>query len=246
MTPYVFLALGLTPARSEPESVSQLLKRLRCAPQVEELLGEWTASSEVLRAPPGIDGRGRYRISTARLGVWITVEIPSSPPEPVRLFRTEASSGTSVELDGGCNPTFAELPGISAPEVENGFTDSDLERLLAVNDRLVVFLWSPHLPLSVEGYGEIAAAVSELGIPLAAVVDPSAVPELVDEVSERNGIPLEARRVLASVELLFRDLAVHAPTVLFFWRGKAEAPLPGYRDRRAYVEFFERVMARPN
>lgn len=142
-----------------------------------------------------------------------------------------------MELTEACR---IEIHSMGTPPVSadaDAFTDLDLASALSRNRRLVVFLWSPHMPLSVDGLPEIEEAARMTGSSLVEVTDPSSDRRFVDEVCRERGIPPEARRPLASLELLFRDLAVHAPTILAFDEEKVSAPLPGYRNRRDYVRF---------
>lgn len=231
-------ALVLTLALGGPIAASfewaEIVRALECRAEVEGRLRAWRASAEVYRGPSALDGADRYRIPTDRLGVWITLEVRADGR--ARLFRTDADASVEVELDAACGESERVLGGL--PDVAGSqFTDDDLKSLLATNDRLVVYLWTPHLPLSVEGYHEIREATSAVGAAFVAVVDPSAEVDYVREISDAEGIPADARRRLASVELLFRDLAVHAPAVLVFAYGKARPVLPGYRSKRAYMEY---------
>jgi hypothetical protein len=212
---------------------------------VERQLEAWHATAEVLKAPGGPLGGDVYRIATRETGVWITVHQPRGL-DTVSLFLTNADG--TVRLDftnttppgSTCEPE--SIPSFPAMKMSaDAFTDKHLEELLAENDRLVVFLWSPHLPLSVEGYHEIVDAASSLDIPVMAVVDGGAERGFVRRVAQEQGIPEAARRPMRSVELLFRDLAVHTPSILVFSKGHVSAPLPGYRNRDAYRTYLDAI-----
>lgn len=237
----LFTVAGLSPSLAtagvgEARPWDRLLSSCRCAREVSALLGRWDASGEILRAAPGIDGGERFHLATHRLGTWITLK-PAAPAGSPSLFRTDPERSERVALTEDCR---AEILPMRTPRVSaagDGFTDRDLASALSRTHRLVVFLWSPHMPLSVDGLREIEEATRVTGIGLIAVTDPSSDPRFVDEVSREQGIPPESRRPVASLELLFRDLTVHAPTVLAFDGKKVSAPLPGYRNRHDYVRF---------
>ena len=225
--------------------VPQLLSGFPCTDAVERQLEAWHATDEVLKAPGGPLGGDVYRIATNETGVWITVHQPRGL-DTISLFLTNA--GGTVRLDfnsvipfgNSCEPE--SIPSFPAMELlTDAFTDEHLKELLAEDDRLVVFLWSPHLPLSVEGYHEIVHAASSLDIPVVAVVDGTADIEFVRRVADEQGIPEGARRPMRSVELLFRDIAVHTPSVLVFSKGHVSAPLPGYRNRDAYRQYLDTI-----
>jgi hypothetical protein len=210
-----------------------------CAEAMNRQLRAWHATNEVLRAPGGPLGGAVYRIATDELGVWITVHRPRGLAT-VSLFRTDSRGTVRLDVDERCEPEpAASLPAPLLPE--GAFTDADLKEQLASNDRLIVYLWSPHLPLSVEGYHEIVAASGAIGVPLVAVVDGTADEDFVEQEADDNGIPAEARRPMGSIELLFRDLAVHTPSILVFSSGTVASPLPGYRTRKGYRAYLDAI-----
>lgn len=147
----------------------RLVSSLPCTDAVERQLVAWNATPEVLKAPGGPLGGDVYRIATNEIGVWITVHQPRGL-DIVSLFLTNADGTQRLDFGKTCAPKLIpSFPGMQL--LPEAFTDELLKKLLAEDDRLVVYLWSPHLPLSVEGYHEIVHAASSLGIPFVAVVD---------------------------------------------------------------------------
>lgn len=218
---------------------AQLASGFPCVDAVERQLAQWHATDEVLMAPGGPLGGHVYRIATEELGVWITMHQPRGL-ETTSLFLTSAERTLRLDFGRTCQLKTVELPRPPDPP-DGAFTDVDLEHRLALDDRLVIYLWSPHLPLSVEGYAEIARAASALGVPLVAVVDASADSDFVRRVAEEHDIPAEAERPMRSVELLFRDLTVHTPSIVVFHDGIVSSPLPGYRNSDAYLEHLKPI-----
>lgn len=217
----------------------QLFSSHPCAEALGRQLDAWHVTDEVVRAPGGPLGGAVYRVATDELGEWVTVHQPRGLAT-VSLFFTDAEGTRQLEFGQTCEPEAA--PTLPAPSPPPGaFTDEDLKRLLAEDERLVVYLWSPHLPLSVEAYHEIADAAASLGIPFVAVADATADRGFVERVGDSDGIPVDARRPMSSVELLFRDLAVHTPSMIAFAGGQVSAPLPGYRNRAAYRVYLETI-----
>jgi hypothetical protein len=95
------------------------------------------------------------------------------------------------------------------------------------------------MPLSVDGWAELDAAARSLGL--------VAVPVLIDEAdadfarreADRVGMPPEALRAITSIELIMRDLQLHAPTILVFAEDRVSPVLPGYRNSDGYRRFLE-------
>lgn len=212
---------------------SSLLVGNPCREPIERQLESWNATGEILKAPGGPLGGSVYRIATSKVGVWITLHRPAGATSTT-VFLTDAHGSRELAFDDrSCRPIARE--GTSSPRATaDGFTDTDLRELLARESRLVVFLWSPHLPLSVDGYAEIESATAALGVAFVAVVDASSDPDYVRRIAAERGVPREATKPLGSIELLFRDLPTHMPSAIAFDRTRASAPLPGYRDRASY------------
>ncbi len=212
-----------------------------CAELIEDQLVAWKASPEVLRAPGGPEGGAVYRIATSRIGVWLTYHQPRGTHHQ-SLFRTDSKETVRLDYLDGCRVARSESRN-PAP-APDAFTDEMLRMALNESPRLVVYLWSPHSPLSVDGYHEIAAAAADLEVRFIAISDASADPSYRDATADASGIPKLARRPLGSTELLFRDLAVHTPAILVFAWGEASAPLPGFRLRDAYREYLRSIFER--
>lgn len=246
-TAALLLAVGgwsTVSSAGETRSWTSVVENGRCAPEVRRWIESWGPSGEILRAPPGIDGRERLRLATHELGVWITLEgVGRGGSRNPVLFRTSFEGSERVELSRDCRAGVSAVERAPLAAGAGGFTDRDLSGALQQSHRLVVFLWSPHMPLSADGLPEIEDAARATGAALVVVTDPSSERRFVDEVSREKGIRPEWGRPLASVELLFRDLAVHAPSILVFDEGRASAPLPGYRNRHDYRRFLEAVFS---
>ena len=162
----------------------------------------------------------------------------------VSLFLTNAEGTVRLDFKTTSGQTCEPEPTPRFPAMKlppDAFTDELLMEILAEDDRLVVYLWSPHLPLSVEGYHEIVQAASSLGVPFVAVSDATADSEFVQRVADAQGIPDQSRRPIRSVELLFRDLAVHTPSVVVFSKGYVSSPLAGYRNCDAYRVYLNTI-----
>ena len=233
--PVIAFVVTCVPPAASSSRLPELLDSHPCFVAIERRLESWGATDEILKGPSGPLGGDVYRIATKKIGVWVTLHLACSEAT-VSLFLTDAEGSTRLDFGAACSPAPMRTPAARPSSSERSFTDADLHALLDSSAPLVVFLWSPHLPLSADGYREIEAAATALDLSLAAVVVPSADPSYVAAVGDDLGIPESARHPLTSVELLFRDLAVHAPTILIFANGKASAPLPGYRNSAAYRE----------
>ena len=110
------------------------------------------------------------------------------------------------------------------------FTDHALSARLARGDAGVILVWSPHMPLSVDQYEVLVPVTRDLGLALVVVLDPSADPGYARRTARERGLPDAALVPLGGIELTFRGMTTHAPSVQAFADGRLVGPvLYGYR-----------------
>jgi hypothetical protein len=101
------------------------------------------------------------------------------------------------------------------------------------------------MPLSVSGYHAAAAAAERLGVSLVALLDPGADEGYSRRVAREEGIPEESLHPVRSIELAFRDLALHAPSIQVFAEGRLVGPVvPGSRDVAGFEAAIRRYLPR--
>ncbi len=92
------------------------------------------------------------------------------------------------------------------------FTDGELNRVMRNHPRGLIYVWSPHMPLSVQGLPEARALAKEMGLAFTAVVDAHAAAPAGDWT-------------LASPKLLRLGVANHYPAMVIHRHGRL---LPHY------------------
>jgi len=153
---------------------------------------------------------------------------------PDRLTRIAWSASCVVA------ETTRDRPRVPEPR----FDDDDLRRLVQGNGRGVIYLWSPHMPLSVDGFRSLRAAADARGLAVHAVLDPAADRAFAAASLTAAGLSATALRVADSVELTFRDLVLHAPSVQVYGGGQLRgSAFPGYHSPEEYGVFLDRVLA---
>lgn len=250
------LLLGCVPDRPVRTEVDALAASVPCSAEVGRVLRAWSAGPRYLAGPPGLGGAARHRIPAGGIGRWVVLSLaPSGMPvlerwsdgryERIALDRRCAPAGSGVGSRGHAIGAPSGGSG-RAPSAPGTFTDDDLRRALAARgaggqgrSALVVYAWSPHMPLSVDGYAEIRTAAGSLGMRVEPVLLPGSDRAFARREAERVGMPVAALREAASVELAMRDALVHAPTIVAFGRSRASPVLPGYRDVDGYREYLE-------
>jgi hypothetical protein len=215
-----------------------------CAEEVRETLEGWGAGADMLPGPPAEGAGVRFRFPTHDLGAWLVLEAGESS---ATVSRVTPDSVTTQAFASDCTPATTWQTNPLPDRGPERFTDADLRRTVSSARGggargVVVYLWSPHMPLSVDGYREIQAAAKDHGLGLVALLFPGSNLDFAAAAAERAGIPADALREAASVELTFRDALVHAPTILVFDGDRVSAVLPGYRSAEGYRGFLSQFI----
>jgi len=214
---------------------------VRCPAELEAQRAAWHAAGPAWPQPPVGAGLDVRHWATRTMGVWL---IEQTSPTATALTRVAAGRIERVEWGAACVPTrrSAARPVAAAP----AFTDADLAALVESGASGVIYLWSPHLPLSVDGYAQVAAAADRRGVKVEPLLAADADRRFAAEAVASGRLPATALRAADAVELEFRGLALHAPAVLVFAGGRLRgAVLPGYKTADEYSAFFTRVLDLP-
>jgi hypothetical protein len=204
---------------------------LGCRSAVERRLTAWGAGAERYRDADGPFGAHQWRLPTHEIGTWVLLH--EAVNEMPSLARIDARSTTRVTFDGECREASSSEPH-AAPE-KDAFTDDDVRSLVAANAQGVIFVWSPHMPLSVDAYRTVAAVARRLQLSFTTLRDPMADAAYAEGVAREAELPASALRTFASVELSFRQATLHSPSLLVFARGRfAGLAVPGYREAAGF------------
>lgn len=241
------------------------LADVRCSEGVVQLLEDVEATRGVLTAPPTAAGGRVLRYRSSELGRWVVVT--QEPTGRLVARERSPTGGRTWVFDDDCSAveSSSETPGdLSAPQADPSagptewteaptdstmgptdstvsFSDADLAAAIAAAapDPVVVYLWSPHMPLAVDGVAEALVAGEQTGARVEIVLIDHADMDFARRELERVGMPENALRVAASVELLMRDGQLHAPSMLIFSVDRVSPVLPGYRHAEGYARFIE-------
>ncbi len=230
------LAAGLfgAAARAQPGPAASPF----CTTAVDEQLAAWAVVAPP-RPQPAASGAVIRHWPTHRQGEWVA-EVRDG--DTVRVARVTPAAVTTVTWSAACKPMSSERPRPAAAAPR--FSDDDLARAMTASTRGVVYMWSPHMPLSVDAYRAIVTAASARGVAVHAVLDPGADRAFAAAERARGGLPPEAVRVADSVELLFRDVLVHAPAVQAWARGRlVGSAFPGAHSADEYGAWLDRMIA---
>lgn len=191
-----------------------LLKEIPCAEQVFRALGQWEPAETWSKGKGSEPGSQVVRAKTAKKGVELKVTITRD--REVRLARDTKTETTEIRIQ----PTDCRAEvGVQAKNLKlpkNSFTDQDLDRFLAngrKNNRLqFIYIWSPHMNLSVSGLKEAEKVARDMKAELLVLLDPKADLDAAKAVAKRHGIKQRTAldRALSS-RLFALDQRLHYP-----------------------------------
>ncbi len=213
----------------------------QCATQVAAQRARWDAGDPPIVQPPTTPGGLLRHWPTAAVGVWLVEDVSGTH---ATLARVSGGQVTRMTWSSECQATSDTRQRPTAPPP--AFTDDDLSRLLASGQPAVLYLWSPHMPLSVDGYVQLVTAARPRGLTVEPLLDAAADRSFAETSRTPGGLPESALRVVDSVELQFRELPLHAPAIAVISRGRfVGAVLRGYRTAAEYGAFLDRVLPAP-
>ena len=206
-----------------------------------ELLVDWGSTGEFLLAADSTDELRVLRSPTEKLGIWVVVAMDSG--RIGRLLRVSPEAETEVRFDQQCKVSTSVRQRELPDDRGRSLTDVDVARIIGAGGRGIIYAWSPHMPLSVEGYPEIAAAANRLGLTVTPVLSSHANIDYARDRAQRVGMPEEAFALNRSVELTMRNLNVHAPAILIYANGALVSPvIPGFRRATDYEALILRFL----
>jgi len=212
--------------------------QVRCADEVAAQRRAWGAEAPSI-VQPSMPGDAQLRHwPTSALGVWLVEQVTG--PDTT-LTRVSQDHLVRMQWSATCAPSRDERSRTPAPAP--AFTDRDLAALLERRTRGVLYLWSPHMPLSVDGYTELRRAAEAKQLEVVALLDPQSDRRFAAAAVAEGRLPAAALHVADSVELQFRELPLHAPAIVAFRDGRLQATvLRGYRSTEEYGTFLDRVL----
>ncbi len=223
-------------------TIAALLTGARCEVAILRALETSGARVDaIVPSAPDPTGARVGLLPTGALGFWVRLTV--DPEGEVLVERVSARAVESLRFGPRCEPVNGERR--ERPIREDGWTDAALAETIERGDVGAILLWSPHMPLSVDAYGVLETLTLEMGIALVPILDPSADPAYAGAVAHERGIPSSALRPLSGIELAFRGMTTHAPSLQVFARGRLVGPVvPGYRDREGFRLAIERALGK--
>lgn len=191
----------------------------------------WTRTAQDPKFPS-------YRSATSKIAQWVHIEKTATGTENLYVFSRDKKTRYEFNPSKACSTSVSISPmkkvkrGVASGEY---FDDEALEKLVVEKPNSVIFIWSPHMSLSLKSVPELRSAVAELGLPITFILDPQADQKLSETLSKENNMGEESLKRLDSHELSERNALIHIPTLLVIRDGKICKKMQrGYRKAEKF------------
>ena len=122
----------------------------------------------------------------------------------------------------------------------NSFTKEKLEELLSQSESGVIYIWSPHMLLSVIGIPHIEEICKQLNVHLTVIMDAAASPILVSDVKDVFQVKTSYTRANHADALGLMGSELHYPSLILYRKGELlPKVLFGAKSNTTYQKFIQ-------
>lgn len=109
-----------------------------------------------------------------------------------------------------------------------GFRDENLKKLVSKNKSGMIYLWSPHMTISVQELSEIFLARKKIKTPFTILLDKNADMDLAKKMVSDLKLPIDYLLTMNSRKLEKFGVTIHFPSLVIYKNGKLKKRVPGY------------------
>lgn len=154
---------------------------------------------------------------------------------------------TTWQISKACKKTVANISlkrmlqsKIIGAQSEALFTDESLKKLIRLNSRGIIYVWSPYMPLSVRGISQIKKAAAKKKYALTILLDRDASMNEAKKWVKMGKVHKSDLYRDASDALDDRDVSLHYPFVLMYQKGfVSNHPYVGYKSQSVYERWLD-------
>jgi len=240
-TGYLLLFFALTTSAHAVENANAIhFDDFACKKEVQEFLVHWEVAKNATWSKQASTGKVvSWKAHGKNLGEWITLQAtPKSVTTLVHLLPDQkVEQVTFNQTDCSVKKVSGRLPAQVEPNVgkKADFTDEDLQKILTANKNGLIYIWSPHMTLSVKGIADIKKAAAAVGMPVDLVMDPIADETRAQEILKELDLPATAILRMHSNELGGHSVTLHYPALMVYKAGVLCSTVQrGWRDSDDY------------
>jgi hypothetical protein len=235
---FLFL-LFLFPLISEAKPLP--IEGLKCQRQLAQMTTSFEIESDwkrLLSTNPSLD---RFSVRTKTLGKWVYLERDSVSQNVVLSSQSQFEMLT-IEMDERCEKKISYK---IIDEDRSHLNDSDLKHLVDTYSDVIVYIWSPEMPLSIRTLPEIKKFAEKENILLKVYLYPLSSVEAAERTVASESYPREYLKKLNSFELSMAGVEAHQPALFRYKKGVPYGmPLFGFKTENEYVNYYSSLAAK--
>ena len=225
---------------AELSPTAKRVSQLNCYDALASEIGTWTDSVKWKRYGNNSAGYRVYRSPTQTIGTWVEIVADKTSVKKLNLLKPDAVTQLEIAPDCGFSGNTYDRQ-LDDDLMSLGVTDELLASKLSGNKNgTIVMAWSPHMPWSLEMFDYVSSVAKKKSLEVVVALDPQADPDFAKELAKTKGLEdAYIFRPVESLELIFRGMTTHYPSVLLFNNGGFSKLLPGREIEPALVKFAE-------
>jgi len=157
-------------------------------------------------------------------------------------FSKLTSSAHGVNLELGFSSPDCKMKILNMTSSIGGFVDKDLGDLISKNQYGVIYLWSPHMSLSLYELVELQKYVKSLKVPFTILMDLKADDKFASKILKKYDLPLEYLKRMNSRKLEEFGITVHYPSTVFYKDQKLIKRVPGYNGKKSFKDLITKYL----
>jgi hypothetical protein len=222
--------------------MNDLISKHNCHTQISKLIKDWKSKGSWQKeASLNLDG-GVYKTPTTTIGSWIRMDIQKNKTIVLQKMTAKMIVNKVFENDGNSCLGEVAVRAVKYDEkyLAKSFTDTQLINSLTKNKKGIIYVWSPNMPLSVEGLEYLKRHATKMGVHVTAVVDPNSPKSAIQKLVASGKISKDAMKPLESYELIQRGGLVHFPAFFSYSNGKlSRGPKLGYENDKQTLNYLK-------
>lgn len=209
---------------------AEVIDDFNCAQHLKPLAKEWKATGAWEKHYQNGLKDHFFASPTETVGEWV---VAKDLPNGAVISKIDQSGRVETFLDRvKCEKTSKVYPG---EPIRKGLkSDEDLKQFVLKNNKGIIYVWNPQMPLSETGIKEITAAGKKLNLPVLILLDKNVADKEVAKLKPK--LPSGATDRIDSLELKMRNVGQHYPALLVFNDKKIYPRIKyGYEKSDLYV-----------
>ncbi|MBD64955.1 MAG: hypothetical protein CME62_07090 [Halobacteriovoraceae bacterium] len=222
-------------------SAQKIISHHKCHQEIDQYLKSWQSTFEFEKYLGDDLSEIKLITPTKSLGKWIIAEFKNNQ---VKLSLRTDFDQLEVKLAKNCQKEIG-LHKLKRRQQQDSFQKEDLAQLLQKNEKGMIYIWSPHMPLSIAGIKEIKKAAKKTKMPVTILLDQNVSREFAKKTLKSHGLSESYLKSYNTIELALRGASLHLPSVLLYKNHQiVRRAKPGHEYTWKFIQYIEKWVSK--